>query len=201
MWPPRPAEPGLLPLNAVVAMPDSWSDADAMAAAAQATDGVERAIIAYDDGNQGLAVVTADEARALGAVGVPDSPYVAIDLYPMLSGGMSSDGTREPAAAPAPAGADAVYVVALVNGGDGAVDRARTALEVAGHLSLAPDDPCRVPGCGHARHHIPTCDARLHRDGNCGGDLRAIAHRRDGRCGARPKANLRALASGGHVRR
>ncbi|NTV39056.1 MAG: ABC transporter permease, partial [Demequinaceae bacterium] len=131
-------EPGMLPLNAVVAMTDESSDADAMASAARATAGVERTIVAYDDRRQGLAVVTADEARALGAVDVPDSRYVAIDLYPMLDGGMGSSGAREPIAAPAPAGADAVYVVALTNGSDGAVDRARTTLEVSGHLSLAP---------------------------------------------------------------
>ncbi len=131
-------EPGLLPLNAVVAMPDTSSDPGAMASAARATEGVERTIIGYDDGHQGLAVVTADEAKALGARDVPDTPYVAIDLFLMLNGGTSSDGVRKAVAAPAPRGADAVYVVALTNGSAGAIDRAATALEVSGNLSLAP---------------------------------------------------------------
>ncbi len=131
-------EPGLLPLDAVVAMPDDWSDVGAMVAAAQETDGVERAIVAYDDGEQGLAVVTDEEATALGAVDVPEAPFVAIDLYPMLDGGLNSAGLRAPRPAPEPVGADVTYVVALTKGGDGAVDRARTALETAGATSLAP---------------------------------------------------------------
>lgn len=131
-------EPGLLPLDAVVASVDERAGGDAMAAAARAADGVDRVVVAYQDSRNGMSVMTRDEALALGALNVPDSSYVSVDLYAMLAGDFAQDGPQAPVPADAPHGSPVDYVVALTDGSSTAVDGVRTAFEVAGEPSLSP---------------------------------------------------------------
>ncbi|MCB2413512.1 ABC transporter permease [Demequina sp. TTPB684] len=131
-------EPGLLPLSAVAAALDESSDADAMADAARTTAGVEQVVVAYRNDASGMPTVTREEAIALGATGVPQGSYVAVDIYAMLAGDFQQDGPQQAVPATAPDGAPADYLVALTDGSPGAVDRARTALEVAGSMTLSP---------------------------------------------------------------
>lgn len=131
-------EPGLLPLTAVTASVDGSFEVGAMVEAARTTDGVDQVVVAYEDLQHGMSIVTRDEALALGALDVPDAPYVTVDIYAMLAGDFQQEGPRQPVPADTPEGAAVDYLVALTDGSPGAVDRVRTALEVAGATSLSP---------------------------------------------------------------
>ena len=141
--------PGLLSQDAVMAAVDYPGQADGMAAAAREADGVSDVVVAYQT-EGGRQIVTADEARALGAVDVPSSPYVTVNLYEMLSGDLFGDEVIVPEveSAQAPQGAEADYVVAITDGSVGAVERARTALIRGGGPSLSPTTRVDYAGLG-----------------------------------------------------
>ena len=131
-------EAGLLPLNAVSADVEEWSDPVAMVAAAEATEGVSE-VIAVRIGPDGEdSVVTAEEARILGIPNVPDSEWVAIDFYMMVSADMWSQQPDPPRGSPAPVGDHVRYVVAITDGSRATIDRVRTSLGVSGDMTFAP---------------------------------------------------------------
>jgi len=131
-------EPGLLPLHAVSADVDEWSDATAMVAAAEATEGVSEVIAVRVGPQEEDTVITHQEARRLGIPDLPDSQWVAVDFYMMLSADMWS-GKPEPArASAAPVGDNVRYIVAVTDGQASTIDRVRTALDVTGRTTYAP---------------------------------------------------------------
>ena len=131
-------EAGLLPLNAVSADVEEWSDPVAMVAAAEATEGVSE-VIAVRIGPDGEdSVITAEEAQILGIPNVPDSEWVAVDFYMMVSADMWSQKPDPPRASPAPVGDYVRYVVAITDGSRATIDRVRTSLGVSGDMTFAP---------------------------------------------------------------
>lgn len=150
-------EPGKLPLSAVMLSLSENADAHGAANAAAAVDGATRSIIAYGDKEDlGLHVVTREEAMALGVPNVPDSEYVALDLYAMLSDFARVDTTGETDAATvvpasAPDLADPTYIVVLTDGSQGAIERARTALIASIHPDISPVTRADYAGAGALR--------------------------------------------------
>ncbi len=131
-------EPGLLPLNAVSADVEEWSDPAAMVAAAEATEGVSDVIAVRIGPDAEDSVITAEDARRLGIPNLPDSEWVAVDFYMMLSADMWSQKPEPPRASAAPRGDDVRYVVAVTDGKASTIDRVRTALGVTGDMTFAP---------------------------------------------------------------
>ncbi len=131
-------EPGLLPLNAVSADVEEWSDPVAMVAAAEAIEGVSDVIAVRIGPDAADSVITADEARILGIPDLPDSEWVAVDFYMMLSADMWSQKPDSPRASAPPVGDDVRYVVAVTDGKASTIDRVRTALSVTGDMTFAP---------------------------------------------------------------
>ena len=167
--------PGLIPLDAVVADVEPWSDPQAMVRAAQATPGVERAMVVWtasdagnssDAGDSGIddgsaygadfsddvavydTVLSRDDAVALGIPDLPDSPWVSVDFYTMMAGDIFAQTPAPAAPGRAPDMTQAMYVVAMTDGTDATVDRARTALDVAGNTSAAPVTRPEFAGAG-----------------------------------------------------
>lgn len=134
--------PGRLTMDAVMSGVGSTSEAEAVVAALNGAEGVERVVLAYESPDDDWRDVMApDDARAIGAIDVPDASAVRVDMFEMLAGELV--GSTE--AMPAPeasdvslAGLDASRVIAITDGSAAAKERARTAMERAGLPGLAP---------------------------------------------------------------
>lgn len=131
-------EPGLLPLNAVVADLDEWADPTAIAAAAASVDGVTDVITVREAPVTEESIVTAADARVLGIPEVPDAPWVHVDVYTMLAADLWTARPEAPTPAAAPITDTARYVIALTDGSDAAIDRARTAMFRVDHATWMP---------------------------------------------------------------
>ena len=141
--------PGLLARSAVMASVDDPSRAEAMVDAARRTEGVRRVVTAYA-ATDGRDVVTAADARAIGAINVPDTAYVELNLYLMLAGDLSSVDTADSVLGPAD-GIDGLGpndVIAVTDGSPASIERARTAMIAAGHPNLAPTTRADYVGLG-----------------------------------------------------
>ena len=129
-------------MDAVMSGVGSTSEAEAVVAALNGAEGVERVVLAYESPDDDWRDVMApDDARAIGAINVPDASAVRVDMFEMLAGELV--GSTE--AMPAPeasdvslAGLDASRVIAITDGSAAAKERARTAMERAGLPGLAP---------------------------------------------------------------
>jgi len=134
--------PGLLRQDTLIAALDSPEQAGAMLASLASVAGVREGVVAYRTPRDGATteVMTPADARAVGAIDVPDAPAVTLDLFDMLSGGIMSGSTsvKAPQPAPAIAGLAPEYVLAVTDGSPAAIERARTAMIAAGKPSLAP---------------------------------------------------------------
>ncbi|MFW2513810.1 FtsX-like permease family protein [Demequina sp. SO4-13] len=133
---------GLLVPEAVLASTMDDLDADAARAALASVEGVEAVVVGYRPVAEEVegAIMSAEDARTLGAVGVPDSPGVAIDLFGMLadSGANETIAVDDPVAAPSATTDRVAYVVAVTDGETPSVERARTALSVQEGTVLSP---------------------------------------------------------------
>ncbi|WP_084039482.1 ABC transporter permease [Demequina sp. NBRC 110053] len=134
-------EPGMLSLDVVLAHADA-AHADAMVAAARDADGVERVVVGYRPGDPDAAgvVMDAQDARAIGATAVPDAAAVMVDTFAMLWGTSLDVDAQAPVPEPADGteGLEPAVVMAVTDGSPAAIERARTALDIAGDRSLAP---------------------------------------------------------------
>ncbi len=144
--------PGLLVSSAVLATADNPEQADAMAAAARTVPGVDRVVIAYyaANPNDGRDVMTAAEARAIGAIDVPEAPVVQVDLYAMLAGGFGGPGTPVPTPQPARTieGLTPDFVIAVTDGNPTSIERVRTAMIAAGQPNQYPTTRADYIGIG-----------------------------------------------------
>lgn len=115
------------------------ADAADTARSVEAVEGVERVIVAGDASawGYGTLVVTPDEARALGAVDVPDASLVSLDAYSMIMAGVAGEvaAAAEPFTGDSPQGAVAFVVT---DGSQASVERARTALITSGAIAGTP---------------------------------------------------------------
>lgn len=122
--------PGYLAGSSLVAELRQDSDPQALAASMQALDGVQGVALAWQgDDVFDPEVMTAADAIAIGALGVPDSPAVSLSIFDMQVGdwaGLAGVPTVEPA----PPIDDLVpaYVVVLTDGSQRTIDTVRTAL-------------------------------------------------------------------------
>jgi hypothetical protein len=133
--------PGRLSMDAVVGHVDSPEEVDAVTVAIAKLGGMEGIAVSYlptDD--QGSEVMTPEDARAIGAVDVPDAPAVSLDLYEMLAGG--TDIARDPVTPPVAASpieeSTPSRVFVITDGTAEAKERARTAIEISTTSGLAP---------------------------------------------------------------
>lgn len=132
---------GMLALDTVLAYTDA-EHADAMNTAARATDGVERVVVGFtpEDPEAVGVVMTADDARAVGAQAVPDAEYVLVDMFAMLEG-TSFEADAEPptpSALPSANLGEPSTVLAVTDGSPASIERARTALGLASDRSISP---------------------------------------------------------------
>ena len=137
-----PDVPGLLSKDAVLGYVDNAGQADAMVAAVRGIDGVSTVAVAYQGEGDllGKQVMSAADARAVGATAVPDSPFVALSVFDMLAGDSFSggDGIANPVPADGIEGLGADDVIVVTDGKAATVERVRTALLLAGGQNLSP---------------------------------------------------------------
>ncbi|MFV0633139.1 FtsX-like permease family protein [Demequina sp.] len=145
-----PAElPGRLALGTLTVGVDDGRDRADLAQAVrviEAVDGVTGTVVASwpADPNDIRVVLTADDARAIGAVDVPDSALVSVDLYSMRSDAPIVE-DEVPGQARAVDGAvsdledlEPAYLLITTDGSQAAIERARTA-------ALVSLEPWQVP--------------------------------------------------------
>lgn len=134
--------PGLLDPHAVAASAGPGVDAEAARAVVGSIEGVEHVTIGYwpEDPDAGGALMSVDDARAIGATDLPSSDGAIIDVFGMLAdngegSGISIDPPREASTA---VGGDVSYVIAVTDGETASIERTRTALFGAANPDLAP---------------------------------------------------------------
>lgn len=133
--------PGRLSMDAVVAFVVSGEEVDAVTKAVASLEGITGVAVSYlaaDD--SGRDVMTADDARAIGAINVPDSAAVSVDFYDMLAGGTGVDDDVIDAPMPVDTieGLEPSQIIVLTDGTREAKERARTAIENVTVTGLAP---------------------------------------------------------------
>ena len=133
--------PGTLSMATVMTSVGSAEEAAAVSAALEGVDGVKGVAVAYAAPDQDWHdVMSAADARAIGAIDVPNAPAVKVDSYGMLSGavGVGSDAFPAPVATDAIQGLVPSKVFAITDGTPAAKERARTAIEIASEPGLGP---------------------------------------------------------------
>jgi hypothetical protein len=133
--------PGRLSMATVMTSVGSAKEATAVSAALERVNGVKRIAVAYAAPDQDWHdVMTADDARAIGAIDVPNAPAVKVDTFGMLSGGtgVSNATFPPPVATDAIQGLVPTKVFAITDGTPAAKERARTAIEIASEPGLGP---------------------------------------------------------------
>lgn len=133
-------EPGALRLDTLYADVDPGAITAQVIDRLEAVEGVQELVMAYasDEDNVYGSVMTPSDARAIGAVDVPDSPGVVLDLYGMLAGNVTSSSFDEPSAAgQAPSGEPQTLFV-ITDGEQSSIERARTELISRTAPSMAP---------------------------------------------------------------
>ncbi len=127
--------PGALSSDAIVAPISRDAEADAVSSAVQGLEGTDRVVVAYATPEDELHhVMTSDEARALGSQDVPDAAFVVIDLLGMFGAGVFADSSAVDAPVAWSSGIEGLepsLVVVVTDGSPDAIERARTAIEVA----------------------------------------------------------------------
>nr|WP_284328741.1 hypothetical protein [Demequina litorisediminis] len=194
---------GMLSLDAVLAYTDA-DHAQAMEEAARATDGVQHVSVGYTPADMETigVVMSREDAAAIGASDLPDADYVTVNLYAMLEATtFSAD-----AEAPVPVAADGIdglepaTVLAVTDGSQPSIERARTSLDVAGDRSISPTTRRDFAAAGATDIMQEPVRAGLRGHGHRRGDLGAVARGGDHLGGAGTQADVRIAAAGGHAR-
>ncbi len=133
--------PGYLSMDAVVVSTDTAAETEATVAAVTDVPGAQRLVVAFADPDQpSQYVLTPDDARAVGAVDVPDAPGVVVDLDAMLAG-ETQGGDEEPPkveATGAATGRAGARVMVVTDGDPASKERVRTAMETVDAIGEAP---------------------------------------------------------------
>ncbi len=135
--------PGRMHLTSVLAYVDTNADAQTISDAVAGMDGVRHVAIAWASPNPEsyLPLMSPADARAIGAIDVPDAPAVSVDLFGMVwDNGPASGFTLTP---PATAdvsleGLSATAIVVDTDGTVAAVERVKTAIQRVNDASLPP---------------------------------------------------------------
>jgi hypothetical protein len=128
-------------MDAVMGYVNSTEEVDAVAASIAGGEGLEGIAVAYQPGDsEEFEVMTAEDARAIGAIDVPDAPAVSLDLFEMLAGGtvIADDTITSPVAATSIEGLSPSRIFVLTDGTAEAKERARTAVEKVTFWGIAP---------------------------------------------------------------
>ncbi|GIG53451.1 ABC transporter permease [Demequina activiva] len=134
---------GMLATDTLVTYLGDDDDAQALAEAVDGIEGVEGAAVGWfsPDATVSGVVFAADDARAIGAIDVPPSGLVAVDLFDMMVGPELS-GTDRPGVAEAsdadPTALEPSHLLVLTDGSREAIETARTAIVAEASSSLAP---------------------------------------------------------------
>lgn len=143
---------GALRLDAVVARIVDDGSVDDAVAAVESTDGVDQVIVGRVDPDTFDVVVRAEEASDLGATAVPDAEFVRIDLATMLAdSGASNEAAADPPTAADGPGESAVRLIAITDGSDAAVERAKTAMTVHTTVTSPPTTRAEAADRGATR--------------------------------------------------
>jgi cell division protein FtsX len=133
---------GMLSPSTLVAPVASSADASALSAELGGVAGVKRVVVAraVPEAYQFAVAMTPAEATAIGAINVPSSPAVGVDLDGMM--GRAFGGTPGGPPTPMPlaglSGLNPLYVIVVTDGTTAAVDRAWTALERQPEVTSVP---------------------------------------------------------------
>lgn len=133
--------PGRLSMDAVVGYVNSQDEVDTVAAEVATLEGMRGIAVAYlSPGDDPDEIMTPADARAIGAIDVPDAPGVVVNLYDMLTGGtgVGNDDVAPPVPTVSTEGLVPTQVVVLTDGTAAAKERARTALEGTTVSGVAP---------------------------------------------------------------
>ncbi|MFW7414226.1 FtsX-like permease family protein [Demequina sp. SO4-18] len=132
--------PGLLDPHAVMASVGPGVDAAQVRETLSAVEGVEHVAIGFAaEGEDRGVLMNVTDARAIGAVDLPGSGGVILDLFGMLSDtGLSGVSVDPPRDAPGLVPERVTSVIAVTDGASAAIERARTALIAHANTDLAP---------------------------------------------------------------
>lgn len=128
-------------MDAVVGYVNSQDEVDTVAAEVATLEGMRGIAVAYlSPGDDPDEIMTPADARAIGAIDVPDAPGVVVNLYDMLTGGtgVGNDDVAPPVPTVSTEGLVPTQVVVLTDGTAAAKERARTALEGTTVSGVAP---------------------------------------------------------------
>ncbi len=136
---PRDA-PGVLDSAALEVSVGPGVDADQVRETLSEIEGVEHVAIGYYvAGNDRGVLMNVTDAAAIGAVDLPSSGGVVIDLFGMLAdNGAGSFGVEPPRSAEGLVPDGVSHVVAVTDGSSASIERARTALIVNANTGLNP---------------------------------------------------------------
>lgn len=134
--------PGMLAPSTIVASIAASTDASALGSELRSVAGVKAVVVARakPDATQYGAAMTPADATTIGAINVPSSAAVAVDLFGMMNNGYGVHPTGPPTPTPLASldGLDPGYVVVVTDGTAAAVDRVWTALERRPEVVSAP---------------------------------------------------------------
>lgn len=134
---------GMLDPDTLVTYLDDGDDAGALVEAVEGIDGVEAVAMGWfsPDATDSGVVMSTDDARAIGALEVPGTGMVAVNLFEMIAE-PSLSGVDRPGVAQAsdadPTALEPSHLFVLTDGSREAIETARTAIIAQAHSSLVP---------------------------------------------------------------
>ncbi len=132
--------PGLLDSNALMANVGPGLDEAQVREVLSSVEGVEHVAIGFAaEGEDRGVLMSVGDAQAIGAVDLPKSGGVIIDLFGMLSDtGMSDLSIEPPREAPGLVPEGVTHVIPVTDGSSDSIERARTALIEHANTDLTP---------------------------------------------------------------
>jgi len=128
---------GMISLDAVTAPVASTTDVAALVGALESTPGVTRAVMAYK-GDGGGDVMTAADAAAVGLIPPAGAQAVEVNLSGALNENVGRTTSEPPVSVPAIDTSVPYDVIALTDGTDASIERARTTMVASGMVTSPP---------------------------------------------------------------
>lgn len=133
-------EEGALRLDTLLGYVDESVATSQVVDRLQAVDGVTEVVLTYgpEDPQQMGVAMRPEDARTIGAVDVPESPGVLIDMFGMLAGNLDSGWFTEPQPLDEVPGGEPQNILVITDGEQASIERARTVLIADTSPSISP---------------------------------------------------------------